>query len=508
MPQEKQPTREEFLKSLFVLEEKDNIYKDDEARNKLVAGINKGADALKLSYGATGSNAIIQDDLYPFHRTTNDGKSILKDIKLSDSVENIGLNILREVADKSDKESGDGRKTSVILTQAIIAEGMKSKASPMEVKRSLDECLPHIIHALEQETKEITPDEVGKIATVASENENLGAIFQDIYSEIGKDGIVELDNSGLPETVYEVTEGVKLLNCGFQYGYMANEDKGRQAVYRYPKVLITKQKISKIEEVDRIFKALSKEGRDEIVIFCDEIDPKVSASMAYLHHGTTPQGQPVSPFKALVIKAPVLWKDWIYEDFAKITGATIINPAEGSSFNSFKLSYLGNCDKIVTGKEETIVLPNIDFSEHIKALKEEDTDEAKIRVARLQTKTAILKLGANSESELSYLKGKALDARNSSFLALQGGVVQGGGLALHSITKNLPDTIGGLILSQALSYPLNQIRENMGLKGPINNKYAKDIYDPATVVKNAITNALSVASTVLTSKVVITKPKI
>lgn len=518
MESQPQPTREQFVKSLFVLEVQDNIHNGADARSKLVSGINKGADAVKVSYGASGANALIQEDIYPFSRTTNDGKLILKDILLADSVETIGLNLLREVADKSDRESGDGRKTSVILTQAIINEGMKIEASPMEIKRSLDECLPYVLDCIDAQTKQITPETVGTIASVASESEFLGQIYQDIYSEIGKDGIVELDNSGLPDTSYEITEGVRLLNCGFHYPYMANEDKGRKAVYNYPKILITKQKIATIDEMDRIFRSLAKEGRDELVIFCDDIDPKVSGAMAYLHHGTTPQGKPIQPFKSLVIKAPTLWKDWIYEDFAKITGATVINPSEGVSLKNMQLSHLGTCDKIVTSKDETIVLPSkyVDYKQHTEKLKEDNSDEAKIRLARLQTKTAILKLGANSETELSYIRGKALDARNASFLALQGGVVNGGGCALRDCallmsktSEPISSTIGATILSQALRYPFDQIKENMGMKGAKFDKFHfQGILDPATVVKNSITNAISVASTVLTTNVVITKPKV
>lgn len=507
MPPQPQQTREQFIETLFATKKSDNIHSDKDARKKLVAGISKGVEAIAVSYGSAGSNAIIEEDIYPYSRTSNDGKAILGAMKLADPVENIGLNFLKEVADKSDRESGDGRKSTVILTGAILKEGMKVEANPMDIKRSLDECLPIIIKSIEAQTKPIEPENVGTIATIASENPELGKIFQEIYTQIGKDGIVELDNSNLPDTSYEITEGVKLLGCGFSYPYMANEDKGRKAVYEYPYVLITKQKIQHLTQIDPLLKAIKKQGRNELVIFCNDIDVSVSQSLAYLHiQGTQEPDGSMFMFKTLVIKAPVLWKDWLFDDFAKITGATIIDPAQGTTLKVLQLHQLGTCEKVITSKDETIVLGTKDISDHLKALQEEGTDEAKIRASRLQTKTAILKLGANSETELSYIKGKALDARNASYLALNGGVVPGGGVTLSKASAHLPDTIGGQILSKALNYPLKQICGNLGIKivagGTI---FGKDILDPAIVVKNSITNAISVASTILTTETVITK---
>ncbi len=495
------------LANLFGEEKKDNLFLGKDGVKKLVVGIEKGFDAVKGSYGSAGSNAILEAGLLPGHEMTNDGRKILDSIRLADPVENIGLNILKEVAKKADEISGDGRKTSVILTHAIIKEGLKCKESPMEIKRSLDECLPIILKFIDEQTKQIRTDEVGKIAAVASESEELGRIFGEIYNKIGKDGIVELDTSGLPQTTYDITEGVKLLGCGFHYPYMANEDKGRQAVYENPYVLITKQKIGNIKELDGVLKMLVRQQRNELVVFCDEIDLAVSQALAFIHtKGIEKEGQQIL-FKTLVIKAPTLWKDWIYEDFAKITGATIIDGVT-NSLKNIQLHQLGSCEKVVSTKDTTHVLGIKNIKDHLKVLEEMNTDEGKIRIARLCTKTAILKLGANSESELSYLKGKALDARNASYLALQGGIVEGGGQVYKKLSRSISTMKeGGIkagpgetILEKALSYPNDLIREN-------GTTDFKGVFDPATVVKNSIQNALSVASTVLTAKCVITLNK-
>lgn len=517
-PQQPQLTREQFIDQLFQISKKDNIFYGKEGVKRLVAGIEKGFDAIKSSYGSAGSNVVIESGLNPGHEITNDGRKILDSIKLADPVENIGLNILKEVAKKSDEISGDGRKTSVILTHAIVKEGLKCKESAMEIKKSLDECLPIILKSIDDQTKQIRTDEVGKIASVASESEELGRLFGEIYNKIGKDGIVELDLSNLPGTSYDITEGVKLLNCGFHYPYMANEDKGRQAVYKNPYVLISKQKITNIKQLDGIMKHLFKQGKDEFVIFCDEIDTTVSQALYQLHQGISREVEGMVrsvKIKTLVIKAPTLWKDWIYEDFSKITGAKIIDGVT-HTLERLQLHELGSCDKVVTTKDQTVVLGIKDIKDHLKVLEEEGTNDSKLRISRLCTKTAILKLGANSDSELSYLKGKALDARNASYLALQGGIVEGAGqllvrIALYPTAKTgeltLPDTVGGNILKKALAYPHRQIKENSDLHKLLKESdesiwVLEDVFDPAIVVKNSITNALSVASTVLTSKAV------
>lgn len=499
-PQQPGLTREQFIDELFQVSNKDNFLLGKKAVDKLIDGVQKGFDIIKGSYGSAGSNVTIRRDLYPYHESTNDGKKILEGIKLVDPYEMIGLNTLKEVADKCDKESGDGRKTAAILYSAILLEGQKSKEDSMEIKRSLEECIPRLKESLLTISKGITENEVGKIASIASENPKLGEIFQEIYQKIGSEGIIELDNSGIPETSYEITEGVKLLNCGFMYPYMAKSDNGKKAEFKDPYILITKQKITSMAQLDPVMKALSEKGTNELVIFCDEIELQVSQQLAYLSEQGAETRNGLLIFKTLVIKAPVLWKDWLFEDFAKITGATIINPPEGTVLQKLRIDQLGRCTKLVTTKKETVVLGTKDVQEHIKNLLETNTDEGKIRAARLQTKTAILKLGANSESELSHLRGKALDARNSSYLAMQGGVVSGGGSALYVVSDSLPNTIGGKILKKALQYPLDIINENMGNKVKVVE--FDNVLDATSVVVNSMTNAISVAATTLTIKAI------
>lgn len=533
--QNQQPSREEFIKSLFVLEEKDNYLLGDEAIAKLVAGIQKGVDIISKCYGTSGINAEIEHYYQPFHMTTNDGKIILDSIHLADKYENIGFEILKEITSRVEKESGNGRKTAVILAGAILTEALEVKktVSVMEIKKSLEDASVIVLENLDKQSKKITAKDIGKVATIASENEALGKTFQEIYTIIGKDGAVEIDNSGLPETFYEIVDGVRLQHCGFSYPYMANSDKGRSAVYLKPDVLIVKEKISNIHQLDGVYAMLTAEGKSELVIFCDEIDLTVSQQIAMLDQGMQRKDGTLFVFKTLVIKAPTLWKDWMFEDFAKITGASIIDPGQGKSLKSFApqmaasirknaREWIGTCDKITTtgvaGSQnaETIVTGIKDISDHIKVLLEDGNEQFKLRASWLQTKTAILKLGANSDSELSYLRGKASDARNSSYFALNGGVVPGGGIAYLNSLAGIPATVGGKILKEALKSPFMTIIGNSGKncdiklvggkdgfdsrKGKVVDMYEEGILDTTIVVKNSLIYAISVISTVLTTR--------
>lgn len=521
---QQQPTREQFIETLFDTKKKDSYLSGKEARSGLMEGIRKGVDSISGAYGSMGSNSVLEEDLRPYHKVTNDGKMILDAIRLADPVENMGLNILREVADKSDRESGDGRKTSVILAGAILEEGMKSKESAMKLKNSLMECLPVIISAIDRQVVEITPEEIGQVAAISSESEEVGRILQEIYEKIGKDGIIEIGNSNLTTTHYDITDGVRLRGCGFTYPYMANSDKGRKAVYENPFIIVTKQRISNIMDLDPVLKYATGQGKNEIVIFCDDIDVSVSQALAHLHMNGIEKNGAVLQLKSLVIKAPVIWKDYMFEDFAKCTGAVVIDPTQGTSLRNFQTKFVGTCDKISVSEDETVILGTKDLSEHIQVLQDEGSDDSKRRICWLQTKTAILSVGANSDTELFPLKAKISDARNASYLALNHGVVCGGGLALLNASKSLGESLGGKILRKALEAPMRQILENcdedeavmkeVGGKKGYDSKSGKvvdmammGIYDPAVVTKNAIRNALSVVATILTTKSVITKAR-
>lgn len=533
----------------------DNIY--DDALPRLAEGIRKATRIVAKTIGPKGSNVEIESKLYPGHQITNDGATVIKNIVLADPIEKIGLSHLQEAADRSNNNSGDGSTTTAVLLNAILEEGInmargcrlcdKCKfftsiegwicrdnkcachsipVSALEIKESLDSCLPLIVKSIYDQTRQITVDDIPAVAEIAGENKLLAATLGDIYKNIGKYGIIHLEGSGTYETSYQLINGVRFGGTGFLSPYMATD--GKKATYHKPAILVTKNKISNFKDIDPILQALITRGTKDLVIFTDDMDSNVARALIEL------QKNEKRSINILIIKAPVLWKTYIFEDFAKITGATIIEDTSGTLLGmKFNLYWLGTCDTIIVDKEETTVIGIADITDHIKDLEADGSTDAKLRLSWLTTKTAILKLGAKSETELSYLLLKAEDAIHSSRLALKNGIVAGGAVALFNAAKSLPDTTGGKILQVALKAPIRQIFDNSASTGvgemsfseleehlntnPLlgynakmdsieENMFDAGIVDASSIVLGAIRNALGIASTLLTTSSVITLP--
>jgi chaperonin GroEL len=486
----------------YMSTHKTNIVTGNEAREGLLRGITIANDAVKGTMGPAGKNVVIEVDLPPYHIVTNDGATIIKATKIDDPLEKRGLSFIQEVVDRSNANSGDGSTTTTVLTHAIISEGMKHDVSGMEIKRSIDELLPVIENKINENKRIITEDEVEQVATISGESKELGALLGEIYKKIGKEGIIHLENSGTYETSYTFTEGVRFDGAGYLSPYMVRDEqavkegrKETRAVYENPTILVTKRKISHVNDIDPLIQTLTKQEKKDLVIFTDDMDSGVASLLVNAHVSRA--------INILIIKAPVLWKQYAFEDFAKCVGATIVEDSTGLTFKNLEMKHLGTCEKMVTDKEQTVLMGTKDIGDHLSALKEEGSHDSQLRLSWLVTKTAILKLGANSETELSYKRLKAEDAISASRLALHDGVVAGGGVCLADIAKTLPDTIGGQILKEALQAPMKQIMENMGIGTP---NWGTEIVDASTIVKNAVRNAIGVASTVLTTNSVIFTP--
>ncbi len=495
---------------------KNNIYINEEATESIVRGINKIADAVKLTIGAAGTNAILEEDLYPNYVITNDGYSILEKAHFEDPLEELGRKILFDSVSRANKQSGDGSTTTTILTQAILAEGLKTGVSGMEIKRSLDAVLPLIEAGIDAQKRIISPTEVHAVATISCEDEEIGKLIGEVYQAIGPDGIVELDNSKTFGTYFEIKEGVRFA-AGVVSPYMLT--KGASAEYDKPAILVVRSRISSINDVIPAIEKVSASGKKELVIFCDDIADGVVSTLIMNHLKGI--------FSVCIIKAPVLWKEFVFEDFAKATGATIVSDKTGLVLKAVTMTDLGSCQKIIVTKDETTLLGIKDIAEHVSYLKDTGDDDSLRRVAWLTTKAAVIRLGANSESELSYKRLKVEDAVNAARLALEDGVVVGGGVALLNVSTGLPDTLGGGILREALKAPIRQIVENGGFEpytpsnmlgvgedpnkgfdaktGKVVNMWDAQIIDPAKVIKNAVRNAISVAGTALTIRIAIPK---
>lgn len=483
----------------------DTLYVGEEAREKLMTGIRKCAKAVGATMGTGGSNSLIEAMQTPGHLSTNDGATILESIRLVDPIEEMGRKILLEAVSRANKGSGDGSSTTCVLTAAILEEGLGflKDTSPMEIKRSLEACIPLIEESINRQKREITVDEVAPVAAISAEDEEIGARIQEIYQQIGKDGIIHWDISKLPEDSYTIGHGLTIEGAGFVSPYMCDATESGQSTnqirLKNPKVLVTKQKITSASDFETIGAALFAKDIKELVVFCDEVDPLVMPDlvMTRMQRG----------FRFVLVKMPVLWRDEWYEDLALASGATLVDPTAGISLKTTTMEHLGTFEHITVTKDDTFIDGVQDLSKHIEALESEDIDESNHRVSRLNTKTARYFVGAHSESALSYRRLKVEDSISAAYQALNGGVVTGGGFALLEATDCLPNDLGGRILDKALRAPKEQIEKNLGSK--LNRKSLEEnvVLDPANVVLNAAKNAISVAASILATNTLVLLPR-
>lgn len=499
----------------------DNLYTGAEAQKKLQVGIEKVANAVGITMGTGGSNAILEAIENPGHIMTNDGYSIANAIKLSDPIEEMGKKILLESINRANKASGDGSSTTCVLTKSIIEAGQeaKEKHSPMDIKRSIDDYVSLIEKELESQSKVIEPKEVGKVATISAEDEEIGNRIQEIYEKIGKSGLIYWDISKTTEDSYTIGTGITVEGAKLVSPYMADiAESGQsmsQASVKNANILITKQKLSNAAEFNAIAESLHNDDIHDLVVFCDDFDPLILPALV--------QTRIKQSFRFVLIKMPVLWRDWWYEDIAKATGATVIDPANGLRLKDAKREHLGVVDQLIASQEDTYLDGIKDVSNYVKSLEELDDDDSKLRASRLNTKTARYFVGAQSDSALSYRRLKVEDAISAAYQALNGGIVAGGGVALRNVANSLPsDSIGGQILKKSLVSIEKQIASNSGYEiytgneqncglnsktGEYVDMLEKGIVDPKNVVLNACKNAISVASTVLTAPTIVSLPR-
>lgn len=504
---------------------KDNLHFD--VKEKLQAGIDKIARAVGGTMGTGGSNAIIEAIEAPGYLATNDGYSIANSVVLADPIENLGRQILLESINRANKASGDGSSTTCVLTAAIINEGLKVVTEhPMDVKRSLEDCLATIQDSLSAQTVQIV-DTDGKIdterlkqvATISAEDAEIGSTIADIYSQIGPKGIVYWDISKTIEDSYTIGSGITVEGATYISPYMCDATESGQNTnqirLKNPKILLVKQKLSSAADFNNIAAALNGKEIKDLIVFADDFEPLMVTDLI--------KTRALRGFRIVIVKMPVLWKDWWYEDLALATGATVIDPVAGLPMKNATLDHLGTAGDLVITKEDTFLDGIADLTDRIKALEEEKTDDSLLRASRLNTKTARYYVGAQSESALSYRRLKVEDAISAAYQALNGGIVPGGGIALYNASKLLPATVGGAILNAALKAPVTTIAHNAGItKLPddiggtsgldtktrqVVDLYETGIVDPFNVVMNATKNAISVAATVITAPTIITLPR-
>lgn len=501
----------------------DNLYTGAEAREKLMVGVRKVAQAIGKTMGTGGSNVLIEAIERPGFFPTNDGFYTVNAIKLEDPLEDMGRTILLEAINKANSQSHDGSSTTAVLTAAILEEGLKhiGEASPMDIKRSLEACIPVIEASIKAQKRDITVQEVGAVATISAEDETIGKMIQEIYVKIGAQGIINWDVSKTAQDSYEIGTGIKMFGAVLASPYMADFNNAtswaKQGTMKNPKILLSRQKITNILDVDHLGEQLDREGIKELLIFCDEIDATAVNTMVEIRVKTG--------YRIVVVKMPVLWNDEWWEDLALATGGKIVGPSSGIRLKQVNLGHLGTVDNVRITSESTFLDGIGDLSKHILGLQVDGSDEALNRAARLNTKSARYFVGAHTESAIKQRRDKVEDAIGASSLALEGGIVAGGGIALLNTARSFGDkNIGEKILGIALQSPLAMIAWNAGLKevdlkgkketegldsrtGKVVDMFKANIVDPADVVLNSIRNAIGVASSILTIGTIVLLPR-
>ncbi len=522
------------------------IIYNEEARKALKKGIDVVADAVKITLGPRGRNVVL-DKSYGAPTITNDGVSIAKDITLKDRFENMGAEIIKEVATKTNEIAGDGTTTSVVLMQAIVTEGMKHTTmgvNAMGIKFGIEAASKDVVTALSSIAKPIkTDEEIRQVANISAESVELGNIIADTIKKVGKDGVVTVEESQTIGLESEVTEGIAF-DKGYISPYMVTNAERMEAEYNDPAILVTDKKISSIKEVLPLLEKLAQSGKKDLVVIAEDVDGEaLSTFIVNRLRGT---------FNVLAIKAPGYGdkKKEMLEDIAVTIGATIISEEVGINFENADISMLGKARKVISRKDNSIIVggkgKKADIDERVAQLKKqkEDTtskyDKERIdeRVAKLSGGIAVIRVGAATETEMKYLKLKIEDAVNATKAAIEEGIVAGGGVALikaaQKVTESLVNKkhpskefeLGYSIVLKALEAPLKQIAMNVGKedgsvivekvkngKGNAGYDAQKDemiadmitagIVDPVKVTRLGVQNSCSAASVLLTTEVAI-----
>ena len=515
---------------------------EQEARMRMKAGIDQVAQAVRITMGPKGRNAILEKG-YGGPAITNDGVSIAKDIELEDKFENIGAQVIQEVAQKTNEMAGDGTTAATVLMQAVVSEGMRTigmGANPMSIKRGMEEASRDIQEALDQQAKDISDSqEIAHVASVSAESAEMGATIAQTIEKVGHDGVVSVEESQTMGIESEVVEGLEF-NKGYVSPYMVSDSERMEAVVKNPHVLVTDKSLSSMQEILPLLEKFVQSGAKDLVIIADDISGDALANLIL--------NKIRGAMNIVGVKAPGFGDDKQAElqDIAVTVGATVVSKDLNMKFEEIGLEVLGQAGRIVATKDKTVVVDGKGdkqmIADRVGQLKAQlSNTEAKFaqekihkRISKLSGGVAVLRVGAATEAEMKYLKDKIDDAVNATKAAIAHGVVAGGGSALLKVKTALAaklekmkgeEQAGYAIVLQALEAPLRQIAQNAGEDdGVIVSKVSeggeesgynaqtgevvKDMFvagviDPVLVTKAGVIHACSAASVFLTTEVAI-----
>ena len=519
---------------------KDIIYGAD-ARAALIAGVDKLADTVKITLGPKGRNVVL-DKKFGTPLITNDGVTIAKEIELEEASENMGAQLVREVATKTNDAAGDGTTTATLLAQAFIHEGMKNVAAganPMVIRRGIQKAVDKAVEGLVANSQKVNGSEdIARVGTISASDEVIGKLIADAMEKVTSDGVITVEESKSAETYCEVVEGMQF-DRGYLSPYMATDTEKMEAVIDDALVLITDKKISNIQEILPLLEEIVQSGKKLLIIAEDVEGEALTTLVLNKLRGT---------FTCVAVKAPGFGdrRKEMLRDIAILTGGEVISSELGLELKDATLAQCGHARQVKVNKDNTIIVDGAGNSEDIKArigqiksaiettTSDFDREKLQERLAKLSGGVAVIKVGAATETEMKEKKLRIEDALNATRAAVEEGIVAGGGVAFLNVIDNvkaLLDTVEGdektgvQIVLKALEAPVRQIAENAGLEGSVIVEKIKaegkvgfgfdaakeeycdmvkcGIVDPTKVSRSALQNAASVAATVLTTEALV-----
>ena len=511
---------------------------NEEARRSLERGVDALADAVKVTLGPKGRNVVLEKK-FGSPSIINDGVTIARDIELEDPFENMGAQLVKEVATKTNDVAGDGTTTATLLAQAMIREGMKNVvagANPMILKKGIKTAVDAVVEALKKSSKKVvTKAAKAQVASISAGDEEIGGLIADAMEKVGDDGVITVEESKTMDTHLETVEGMQF-DRGYISPYMATDAEKMEAVMTNPLVFITDRKINVIQDIMPVLEKVVQAGR-ELLIIAEDVEGEALATLVVNKLRGT--------FKAVAVKAPGFGdrRKAMLQDIAILTGATVISEEMGRKLDSASMEDLGSAGQVRVSKELTTIVDGGGKKAEIRARVEQikaqipettsqfDKEKLQERLAKLAGGVAVIKVGAATEVELKEKKLRIEDALNATRAAVAEGIVPGGGTALLEAQTVLDkvkavgdEKTGVMIVRRAIEEPVRQIAHNAGLEGAVivdkirhskkgvgfdalNEKYVDmieaGIVDPTKVTRSALQNAASIASMVLTTETLV-----
>jgi chaperonin GroEL len=515
---------------------------NEAARKKLKAGIDKLINAVKVTLGPKARHVVL-DKGFGAPEISDDGVSIAKEIELKDKIENLGVEILKEVAEKTSEAAGDGTTTAMLLTQAITSEGLKNVAAgahPLAIKKGIEKGVKEVVNYLRKISKPVSKkEEIAQVATIASLDQEVGNLIAEIFSEVGKDGVITVEESKKMGLEREIVKGLQF-DRGYVSPYLITDPERMVAVLEEPYVLVTDKKISALNEILPVLEKVVQTGKKDLLIIADEIEGDALATLVV--------NKLRGVFNGLAVKAPGFGdrKKEMLQDIAVVCGAQVISEELGLKLENVELKQLGRARKVVAEKEKTTIIEGKgkkeDIEARIKQIKNEikttesefDREKLQERLAKLVGGVAVIKVGAATEVEQKARQKKTENALNATKAAIEEGILPGGGVSLlrakevleklEKGIENEDEKTGVKILKKALEKPIRQIAENAGFDGAIvveevkkkegsfgfnaqtqkfEDLFEAGVIDPTKVVRTALENAASAASMLLTTEAVV-----